>query len=329
MGSEHNDWLKEEEKRREQKNKESEKEFLDKSISEESKEIYSRFLANLKNQRDSTHVFSFYRKRLEHDISQVVASKVLDVLCALYTHLDAESKEIHAPKRKLDEVKESGGRSGSDGGVSSDSNSKGDESVRKWRDILREFYSDGILVGPLGERPIHICALMAARFRGEIEKYGIQIADGIVGGMKKFLENGKWKNEVRSRYGKDYVAAVCCCFKKEPKGLASLGEKAQEIIPEYAPVDKSTDGLVHSQNVIYKKNQKFLNSQGCHGFEGSLRGGDHPLSVYCERRRKCSQMAIKRRKQTERRRCLEVIPFFTELSCSFSLVDTVLFLAAG
>ncbi len=102
---------------------------------------------------------------------------------------------------------------------------------------MRHLYPDGRIPGPLGERPLHVCALMAARFRlggSDTGVYGVQIADGIVQGIKTFHESGdsnrqnsdskqqselraaKRQSEVRAAYGKDYVAAVGTLVMKVP-----------------------------------------------------------------------------------------------------------------
>ena len=161
----------------------------------------------------------------------MVASNVLHVLQSLYIQLD-------------DELEGSGGQSG--GGVGGDGaccDSKGDENLRTMRTFIRKLYSDGFIVGPLGERPLHVCALMAARFRGEIEDYGIQIADGIIDGMKEFLEmeNGRWKDEVRSPYGRDYVAAVGYCIhnrKTTTKDVGGLEDYINELFLNGLPLTK-------------------------------------------------------------------------------------------
>ena len=67
------------------------------------------------------------------------------------------------------------------------------------------------LVGPAGGRPLHICALLAARYRGEAKNHGVPISNGIFEGIKEFLIV-QWDHEHRDykleQYGKDYCAAV-------------------------------------------------------------------------------------------------------------------------
>jgi hypothetical protein len=91
------------------------------------------------------------------------------------------------------------------------------ESCKEKRDYfkvwMRSLYPDH-LVGPLGERPLHVCALTAARYRlgGDAEGYGVQISEGIVQGIQSFHESeplGRQnESELRVAYGKDYVAAA-------------------------------------------------------------------------------------------------------------------------
>ena len=84
-------------------------------------------------------------------------------------------------------------------------------------------------VGPVGERPIHVCALLAARYRAsslELSETGLHIsngmvqgyvAQGIVQGMKRFLDSDDWKHEAWKPYGKDYCAALASYFHKNEK----------------------------------------------------------------------------------------------------------------
>ncbi len=164
--------------------------LLDQKLSDESLNRYAEFLD--KKQEDSAVRNSFIRNRLEHDITQMVACSVLSVLKALYTQLDDEEKRDNETE------------------TSPEHRTNGEEARSSFRKCMKVLYLDEAIVGPLGERPLHVCALMAARFRGEPEKCGIQIAEGIVEGMEQFLrfEEGRWKHEVYSQYGKDYIAAV-------------------------------------------------------------------------------------------------------------------------
>jgi hypothetical protein len=131
----------------------------------------------------------------------MVACSVLRVLKALYTRLDDEAKHIETQHR-----------------------ASGEEARSSFRKCMKDLYRGDSIVGPLGERPLHVCALMAARFRGEPEKCGIHIAEGIVDGMQRFLrvEEGRWKHEVYSQYGKDYIAAVGSFIDNIHEGKQSL-----------------------------------------------------------------------------------------------------------
>ena len=73
-----------------------------------------------------------------------------------------------------------------------------------WFQNWLKLYPNRIAVGPLGELPLHVCALLAARYRKEIEP----VADGIAKGMKSFLESQKTKPRIYEPYGKHYSAAL-------------------------------------------------------------------------------------------------------------------------
>ena len=95
-------------------------------------------------------------------------------------------------------------------------------------DNYRRLYENSP-VGPVGERPIHVCALLAARYRAsslELSETGLHIsngmvqgyvAQGIVQGMKRFLDSDDWKHEAWKPYGKDYCAALASYFHKNEK----------------------------------------------------------------------------------------------------------------
>ncbi len=70
------------------------------------------------------------------------------------------------------------------------------------------------VVGPLGERPLHVCALMKCRFGAiNFEQQGNYFAEGIDNGIKMYIQQHRhitmdvWRN-VTKPYGKDYCAAV-------------------------------------------------------------------------------------------------------------------------
>jgi hypothetical protein len=59
------------------------------------------------------------------------------------------------------------------------------------------------MVGPVGERPLHVCFLRANEFRDKNEE---DIRKGILAGAKNFI--GIKGSEATAPYGKDYCAAV-------------------------------------------------------------------------------------------------------------------------
>ena len=109
------------------------------------------------------------------------------------------------------------------------------------RDLFKLLYSEQNcesqtrLVGPAGGRPLHICALLAARYRGEAKNYGVLISDGIFEGMKEFLrvkEHWRYKTE---QYGKDYCAAVGAYLNDND---GEIDELKKLKIPLFGPLEK-------------------------------------------------------------------------------------------
>jgi hypothetical protein len=93
------------------------------------------------------------------------------------------------------------------------------ELVKAWYTVLyyNKASSDIRIVGPVGERPVHVCALSAFRF-GEVDFQGAgnYLSEGIVQGMMDYIALDRAPDAARSggrieataRYGKDYCAAV-------------------------------------------------------------------------------------------------------------------------
>jgi hypothetical protein len=66
------------------------------------------------------------------------------------------------------------------------------------------------MVGPVGERPLHVCALSAYRFNDTKFQDGRNyVQDGIIQGMREFVEKqySGW-DDIWVPYGKDYCAAI-------------------------------------------------------------------------------------------------------------------------
>ena len=94
-----------------------------------------------------------------------------------------------------------------------------------WCRVSVKLYPDCIAVGPLGERPLHICALHAARLRGGKGDSDRNIAAGIVRGMINFLKRNK--DELFVPYGKHYTAALGCCIAR----MAAKKKEADQSFP--------------------------------------------------------------------------------------------------
>jgi hypothetical protein len=78
------------------------------------------------------------------------------------------------------------------------------------------------VVGPMGERPMHVCGFAIAKYRGMNQ---IHIADGILDGMMNFVKKTELNKSsaLCEPYGKDYCAAVGCQLRKE---FDVMGEKS-------------------------------------------------------------------------------------------------------
>ena len=75
---------------------------------------------------------------------------------------------------------------------------------------MRTHRSKISLVGPVGERPLHVCALSAHRYNDvDFEKMGNYVKDGITHGLRQYIESNQLNtDEICVRYGKDYCAAI-------------------------------------------------------------------------------------------------------------------------
>jgi hypothetical protein len=148
-------------------------------------------------QLDHSHE-TYFEEVINDEIKKFVCKHVSDMLNMLYRHL--KSEEVEVP-------------------CNAAPGSHGNQRYDAWRECFSTLYkkqstsgkksnSEAYLVGPVGERPLHVCALLAARFKGELKNHGSSIADGIFDGMKSFLDDQKYADEVLVPYGRDYCAAV-------------------------------------------------------------------------------------------------------------------------
>jgi hypothetical protein len=66
------------------------------------------------------------------------------------------------------------------------------------------------LIGPLGERPLHICMFRADEWKGRdaVDGLGAGVSRGVLDAVTSFIEHGRWPREIDTLYGKDYCAAV-------------------------------------------------------------------------------------------------------------------------
>jgi hypothetical protein len=103
----------------------------------------------------------------------------------------------------------------------------------KLLDWMKEIYfQDDVsqpcrIVGPVGERPLHVCFLRANEFQLKSEK---DIRNGILAGAKKYIDSKG--SEAAAPYGKDYCAAVGnrVVFQKKKN---SLGTDSSALSPPY------------------------------------------------------------------------------------------------
>ena len=128
-------------------------------------------------------------RKIKDELSQFVSMHVTALLVALYKNI--EEAETVAIERNH-------------------------QSSSGFKDAINWFYnlylnsdSKPRAVGPVGERPIHVCFLSAYRFEAvDFEKAGNYMRSGIIDGIKKFVEDPNGKEELFAQYGKDYCAAA-------------------------------------------------------------------------------------------------------------------------
>jgi hypothetical protein len=165
-----------------------------------------------------------------------VALRVLAVLEALYGDIAAEEARLSA-----------------DGNFHGDVDGVENE-VGLW---ARALYSSGgeigrgsevRLVGPVGERPVHVFLLRAGHFVLPARDGGPAARNGILRGVRRFLaaaaaRGGSSAGEADAPYGKDYAAAARCA-----PSFATAGPGAAQPPPFYAALKAwsaaKLDGLV-------------------------------------------------------------------------------------
>jgi hypothetical protein len=105
----------------------------------------------------------------------------------------------------------------------------------KLLDWMKEIYfQDDVsqpcrIVGPVGERPLHVCFLRANEFQLKSEK---DIRNGILAGARKYIDSKG--SEAVTPYGKDYCAAVGnrVVFQKKKK-IKSLWTNSSALSPPF------------------------------------------------------------------------------------------------
>jgi hypothetical protein len=97
------------------------------------------------------------------------------------------------------------------------------------------------IVGPVGERPLHVCALSASRFEHlDVKMFGNYLSEGILQGMMDYINGAGVKgwNEATSQYGKDYCAAVGGFLLEHEgyDGVLADNEQAIQSLPFWFPI---------------------------------------------------------------------------------------------
>jgi hypothetical protein len=132
-------------------------------------------------------------KKIKDDLTEFVEVHVVLMLKLLYAKIECEEEKL-----QLQDA------------------SNLDRS-RKWmRMLLSASPSHPHLPGPVGERPLHVCALSAYRF-GHIDVLGQgnYMKDGILNGMKKFVGSDRiGRRQAHVPYGKDYCGLVFTFIKQ-------------------------------------------------------------------------------------------------------------------
>jgi hypothetical protein len=128
-------------------------------------------------------------KKIKDDLTEFVEAHVVLMLKKLYAKIKIEESSLQ------------------------DSSSL--DSARKWmKKLLSTTQNNTHLLGPVGERPLHVCSLSAYRFGPiDILGQGNYMKDGILNGMKKFVEKESvGRQQVHVPYGKDYCGLIFACI---------------------------------------------------------------------------------------------------------------------
>jgi hypothetical protein len=125
--------------------------------------------------------------KIKDDLTEFVEAHVFLMLKNLYAKIELEEEKM----KKTNELSL--------------------DSSKIWmKTLLSTSQSNSYLLGPVGERPLHVCALSAYRF-GQIDilGQGNYMKDGILNGMMKFVENESiGRRQVHIPYGKDYCGLI-------------------------------------------------------------------------------------------------------------------------
>ena len=110
-----------------------------------------------------------------------------------------------------------------------------------------------LLIGPLGERPLHICVFRADEWEEAGLTEGLGVKQGILEAVKAFIDHGGRHGELDVQYGKDYCAAVGSYLRR--RGSAAHAVPWEERQPEktsWWPAS-STKVDLHSQRVLFSR----------------------------------------------------------------------------
>jgi hypothetical protein len=130
-----------------------------------------------------------------NDLVTFVENHTYTMLVALYLHIQEQETRLQKLMEPNSDLAEKA------------------EDVEIWmKELLKNPDSKPLrLFGPVGERPIHVCALSAYRFEGvDFKGQGNYMKKGILQGIRKYLEgaDGGRKDEMYAEYGKDYCALL-------------------------------------------------------------------------------------------------------------------------
>ena len=151
------------------------------------------------------------RRHCSQFLRRFVARHIFEMLKRLYNQIEVEEKKMNLILGFTDEDLSCATATVKKFPDTSRAETSGQiEEEKLWYAALYSTTAGISIVGPVGERPLHVCALLAHRFEHVDQKmFGNFMSEGIFQGMMHYINlSDKCFKEATTQYSKDYCAAA-------------------------------------------------------------------------------------------------------------------------